>query len=214
MIKAVIFDMDGVISDTQKLHAEGESRLLARFGIHLTPAEVTKKYAGVRTKDFLNALLKTTKQTYNLDKLLEEKWQTMERLAAQSVEPVPGALRLIKKLNKDGVPLAVASASTLNYIKTVLGALGITEYFDVIVSSEMVTKGKPHPDIFLLAAKKLGLKPINCLVIEDGISGMEAAKAAHMKCIGLVADKEKIYPTPNLVLSLAEITPQYLKTIS
>jgi beta-phosphoglucomutase family hydrolase len=214
MIKGIIFDMDGVISDTQRLHAQVESGLLARFGIDLTPEEITHRYAGVRTQKFFAELLAATGRAYDLDKLMEENWQTMEKLAAESVQEIPGATQLIKRLAQEKMPLAVASASNLNYIKVVLRGLKVIDYFKAVVSSEMVARGKPSPDIFLLAAEKLRIKPEECLVIEDGLSGMEAAKAAKMKCIGLVSAKEKSYPITNLVLSLAEITPQYLQKIS
>ena len=77
----------------------------------------------------------------------------------------------------------------------------------------MVSKGKPNPESFLLAASKIKVTPEKCLVIEDGVSGMEAAKSANMKCIGLVNDKNKSYPTENLVVSLSEITQSYLEQI-
>lgn len=212
MIKGIIFDMDGVISDTQKLHAKVESELLARYGIKLSPEEISKKYSGVRTRDFFDELLKTQAQPYNLDELMKEKWQEMRKFAAESIDPIPGAIELIKTLAKK-YPLALASASNIDYVKTVLETLDISSYFSALVSGDMVSKGKPDPESFLLTASKINIPPENCLVIEDGISGMQAAKNGHMYCIGLVQNKDEDCPTKNLVLSLSEINSDYLDNI-
>ncbi len=213
MIKGIIFDMDGVISDTQKLHSQVESELLASYGIKLSPAEITAKYSGVRTRDFFADLLARQEQKYDLDKLMLEKWKRMASLANENITAVAGSVDLIKRLFEEGFYLAVASASDLDYINKVLQRLFIASYFTSVVSSEMVKKGKPAPDIFLLAAEQIKIPPAQCLVIEDGFSGMRAAVAAGMKCIGLVMDKNKDYPTKNLVTSLNDITLTYIRNL-
>ena len=213
MIEGIIFDMDGVISDTQKLHSRVETDLLRRYGINITPEEITQKYSGVRTKEFFDELLKKQKKEYNLDSLMDEKWKLMEKFALHSVDAIEGSVDLIKRLNIEGYPLAVASASNLNYVLSVLNTLKLKEYFTYVVSGDMVSKGKPNPESFLLAASKINIKPNLCLVIEDGVSGMIAAKDAGMYCIGLVQNKAKIFPTSNLVTSLHQITPKYLEEL-
>lgn len=213
MIQGIIFDMDGVISDTQKLHSLVECELLNRHGIGITPEEITRKYAGVRTKEFFDALLSQCGQEYDLEELAKEKWIKMEELAAESVDEIPGSVELIKMFYQNRLPLAVASASNLKYVQSVLGTLKVADYFNSLISGDMVSKGKPDPEIFLLAASKINVSPENCLVIEDGVSGMIAAKSANMKCVGLVQNKEKEYPTRNLVASLSEITFDYLGRI-
>lgn len=213
-IKGIIFDMDGVISDTQKLHARVESELLARLGVIISPEEITRQYAGVNTRKFLDEILRNQSVPYDLDGLMEEKWAQIEALAAQSVDPINGSIELIKRLHGAGFKKAVASASNLNYVERVIQSLGLEEYFEFLAGGDMVTNGKPDPEIFLLAASKIGIDPIHCLVIEDGTSGMKAAKSANMKCIGLVESKEREYPTENLVLSLNEVTLEYLNNLS
>ena len=213
MIKGIIFDMDGVISDTQKLHSQVEAELLSRYGIKITPSEITAKYSGIRTKEFFNDLLKKQEQEYDLDLLMEEKWSQMERFASKSINAIKGSIDLIKRLSAANYPLTVASASNINYVNTVLMTLGVKDYFSYIVSGDMVSKGKPDPESFLLAASKINVSPEYCLVIEDGVSGMQAAKAAGMKCIGLVKNNNQSYPTKNLVTSLSEITQKYIKQI-
>ena len=213
MIKGIIFDMDGVISDTQKLHSKVESELLRRYGVNITSSEITARYSGVRTREFFDYLLKKQNKKYDLESLMEEKWSQMEKFATESVEAIDGSIELIQRLSYNGYLLAVASASNWNYVQTVLKTLKVFDYFSYIVSGDMVTKGKPDPESFLLASSKIKIPPENCLVIEDGISGMKAAIAGGMKCIGLVENKEKLYPTKNLVTSLSEITIEYIGQI-
>ncbi len=206
--------MDGVISDTQKLHAKVESRILAEFGIVLSPEEITMRYAGVRTREFLSDLLNKQGAAYDIEALLKEKWAAMEKAAQEEVEEIPGSVALITDLRERGIPLAVASASNLEYVRTVLQKLGVFENFQAVVTGDMVQKGKPDPESFLLAAEKLGVAPEDCLVIEDGISGMEAAKRASMCCIGLVENLNKEYPTKNLVTSMKDISLSYIQSLS
>ena len=199
-IKAVIFDMDGVISDTQVLHSKVETELLGRYGVKITPDEITKKYSGVRTTEFFHDLLKG--KSVDIDLLLEEKWGRMINLAKISVPEIEGSINLINSLKEAGFHLAVASASRIDFIKIVLVQLGICDKFDYVVSADEVKNGKPAPDVFLLAAEKLNVKPEECIVIEDGISGMEGAKNAKMKCVGLVSDLRGEYPADILITSL------------
>ena len=213
MVEAIIFDMDGVISDTQKLHAQVEADLLSRFGVLITPEEVSRRFAGVRTKDFFGELLAAQDQIYDLDELMKEKWILMEKLASQ-VEAINGSIELIKHLHARKVPLAVASASNAAYVKKVLAELEISEMFTAIVSGDMVSKGKPDPESFLRAASELHVDPEHCLVVEDGRSGMEGARRAGMYCIALVNNIEEDYPTPNRVRSLLEISDEYLLNVS
>jgi len=204
MIKAIIFDMDGVISDTQKLHSKVEAEILNRYGIDITPNEITKKYSGVKTSDFFHDLLKDKYVDVNL--LLEEKWKKMINLARENVPEIDGSTNLINLLKEDGFSLAVASASRMEFIKLVLFKLKLEDKFEQVVSADEVKNGKPAPDIFLLAAKKLNKKPEECLVIEDGISGMEGARNAKMKCIGLVQNLNEEYPADILVTDLKQIS--------
>lgn len=213
MIKGIIFDMDGVISDTQKLHARVESDLLSRYGINLTPEEVTRRYAGMNTRKIFDEILRQQTAPYDLDLLMDEKWSKISALAEESVDPIIGSVELIQKLHSSGFKLAVASASNLKYVEKVVDALNVRHYFDFLVGGDMVTNGKPHPESFLLAATKIGIAPEYCVVIEDGRSGMTAAKVAGMKCVGLVEDMDGDYPTENRVLSLLEIDDNYLENL-
>jgi len=205
-IKAVIFDMDGVLSDTEKVYAAVESDLLGRYGINFSVEEFTDQYAGVPSNVFLKEILDKHKIKADVNKLVKEKWERVNRAVRKRVIPMPGVFKLIDKCERRKLKLAVGTSSKPDFAWTILKKLGIERKFEAVVTINDVKKGKPHPDIFLLAAKKLGVKPTNCLVIEDGRSGMTAAKAAGMKCIGLVKNKNsKDYPADILVENLSEI---------
>lgn len=205
--------MDGVISDTQKPHSSVESELLGRYGVKISPEKITRKYAGVRTRDIIEELLSKQEKEYDIEEIIREKWERLEKLASVRVEEVMGAKKLIRRLYDEGFALAVGSASNKRYVNTVLEKLDVKKYFKEIVSGDMVKKGKPDPEIFLLAAEKLGISPEESLVIEDAVSGMQAAKNAGMYCIGYVKNKEKTYPTINLVSSLNDINSDYIKRL-
>ncbi len=214
MIKAVIFDMDGVISDTQKLHAKVEAGILSKFGINISPEEITLRYSGVRTKEFFKELLTEAKVDFNLEELISEKWEKMNVLSRTEVECVDGIYELIDMLLENNIKIAVGTASNTRYAISVLEKLNIYNKFESIVTGDMVQRGKPDPAIFLLAAENIAIDPKDCLVIEDGISGMIAAKSANMKCIALVKKIDfDTYPSKNQVLSLSEITKEYLEGI-
>lgn len=212
-ISAVIFDMDGVISDTQKLHSKVEEEILSGFGIPISAEEITRRYSGVKTSEFFDDLLRNQSKPYDIKKLMEKKWKKMTEFGEMFVDEIDGATELIARLYNMGFKMAVASASNQHYVQNVIRSLQLEKYFEYLVSGDMVSKGKPDPEIFLLAASKLGIDSKNCLVIEDGISGMQAAQASGMKCVGLVMSKNDIYPTKNLVLSLREITPEYIQNL-
>lgn len=212
MIKAVIFDMDGVISDSQKQHSLLESKLLARLGIKISPKEITRRFAGVRVKDFFSKLLADKGIEADIDALVLEKRQAIVDLVKdEGTDPIPGIFELIARLEKAKIKLAVGSASSLELVGVILGTLDLQENFPIRASGQEVTNGKPAPDIFLLASDRLGVDPEQCLVIEDGVSGMEAAKAANMKCVGLVEKKKGKYPADIIVTSLDEITIDLIK---
>lgn len=209
----MIFDMDGVISDTQGLHAEVEEELLKKYGVTMSADEITEKYAGVSDKEFFERAFKGHRMPPNdITIIIAEKWDEMVALAENNIRPIPGAIELISELKRQKFKLGVASASPVKFIDLVLSKLKLKEEFDVITSGDEVERGKPDPDIFLLTAKKLGVRPKECVVIEDGINGMIAAKRAGMKCVGLVKN-EGSYPADLIVNEFKELTIEKIKNL-
>ncbi len=183
MIKAVIFDMDGVISDTNNFHSEIESKIFKSNGILLSPKEITEKYAGMSDKEFFKTVFDKFGKKVNVDEIIEEKWDKLLKHAKGKISGIDGINELVKELKDIKCKLGVASASRKEFIELVLSELNIRNRFDSITSSYEVKLGKPNPDIFLLTSRKLRVTPNECLVIEDGKLGITAAKRANMKCI-------------------------------
>lgn len=210
---AVVFDMDGVVSDTQTLHAQVEEKMLRHYGIKITAKKITEKYAGVPDNVCFTEIFKEYKVKVNLDKFIAEKWKKVLSLARKNVSPIEGSIKLINDLKKAKFKLGLASSSPLRFIKLVLSKLKLQHEFNAISSGEEVKRGKPHPDIFLLTAKKLNVRPDLCVAIEDGKSGMVAAKAAKMRCVGLVTTKEGKYPADLIVTSLYQLSTKIIKKL-
>lgn len=214
MIHGIIFDLDGVIADTQRYHSAIESELLKSLGILVKPLNITTRYAGMSDQEmFTDILKKNKKDTRYAKQLVNKKWEILMQLPKEKIKAVPFAIELITLLKNNRFALAVGSGAKKGFIQKVLQALQIVNLFDLVVSSDEVKYGKPNPDVFLLAAKKLNIVPENILVIEDGINGMIAAQRANMKCVGLVSKKDSSYPATLLITSLKQFQIKALATL-
>ncbi len=183
MIQAFIFDMDGVIIDSEPLHFSADKMLLQEFGVTITDEEL---HAYVGTTDRL--MWSELKEKYNLQLSLDEllarqKQYKRQVFTGRELQPVKGINELLGDLKKKGIPTGLASSSARDFIELILQKLKIRAYFQAVVSGEEVENSKPAPDIFLQAAKLLNAAPANCVVLEDSEHGVKAAKAAGMKCI-------------------------------
>ncbi|OGF27712.1 hypothetical protein A2303_00600 [Candidatus Falkowbacteria bacterium RIFOXYB2_FULL_47_14] len=203
-ITTIIFDLDGTLSDTNKIQSAVEAEILNRYGVKISAAEIGRRFSGVKTSEFFRELLRG--QDLDIDGIIEEKWRRVISLAKREAGPIPGALELVEYFKEAEFGLALASSSRKEYVMAVLNKLGLKDKFKTITSGDEVEKGKPDPAIFLLAAKKMGVRPEECLVFEDAMSGMTAAKRAGMKCVGLIArDDEREYPADVLVHDWADM---------
>ncbi len=181
---AFIFDMDGVLVDSEPHHIILEKRLFNDLGIDISDEEHLS-YMG-KPADRLWSEIKQNKGLKNsLKELTEKHREAAGRYFEEfyKMEPEEGLVDLLEELKRKNLPLAVASSSTKNIIDVILQKTGLKPYFDVVVSAEDVEKGKPAPDIFLRAAELLGVKPEKCVVIEDSQNGIKAAKASGMFCV-------------------------------
>lgn len=187
MIKACIFDLDGVLVDTAKYHFLSWKRLAKEFDYELTE-EINEQLKGVSRMKSLEIVMKyanisLTDQKKNA--LAEQKngWFTDYVRKMKSEELYPGVKELFSHLKMDQIKIALASSS--KNAKTIIEILGIQHEFETVVDGNMIVHSKPDPEIFQLAAKKLGLKSEDCVVFEDAEAGVEAALAAGMKCVGI-----------------------------
>ncbi|MGB8779836.1 MAG: HAD family phosphatase [Candidatus Bathyarchaeia archaeon] len=183
MIKAVLFDMDGVIAETEHVHVEAEKQTLLKYGVQITEDEL-HRYTGTTAKQMFMELIAKYKLDTTFEQIFNEKEEIMFKLLEMDAQPVKGVIELICELKKKHVKLAVASSSHRRLVQYVLRKLEITRLFDSIISAEDVAHGKPDPEIFLMSAKRLKVSPAECLVVEDARLGVEAAKEAGMKCLG------------------------------
>jgi HAD superfamily hydrolase (TIGR01509 family) len=210
----VVLDFDGVTGDTQALHTRIEHELLNELGIIVDPFQLKLKYSGIPDNTmFTEILISHNFQDVDafLPQLIEKKWIKMNSfIDREGLHPVNGSVDLIKNIHRGGYKLAIASGSPKEFLIRALDFLEISQYFTTIVSSDEVCKGKPSPDIFIEAVRRLEIDVEECVVIEDGLSGMQAALAAKIKCIGYVPDSncnsEVIWPADIIVSSISDIT--------
>jgi HAD superfamily hydrolase (TIGR01509 family) len=182
MIKAVIFDMDGVLIDSEPLHYEADSEVFRKLKIQVSEED----RAGFLGKG-PEGVLAFLKEKFNVQRSLEEliSLDNMLRVAYfknHSLPSMPGIPDLLVRVQNLGIPMAVASSSVRPLVEYLLEKQGLTGYFKCVVCGDDVPKTKPDPAIFNLAAAKLFTNPGNCLVVEDSPNGLLAAKAAGMKC--------------------------------
>ncbi|MBC8494528.1 HAD family phosphatase [archaeon] len=186
-MKAIIFDMDGVIADTERAYLEACNKLLKKFGIEVNKDDWFNRYPGTGTTYILSTIFKENniKPSEGLEYWLE-KWKTEYSKFVKNgkIKPVKGFLEFNKHINALGIKKIIATGSHKKNAYLVLKTFGIEKEFE-IVGLEDVTEGKPNPEIFLEAAKRIGYSPENCVVFEDAVVGVQAAKAAGMECVAM-----------------------------
>lgn len=192
MTKAVIFDLDGVIVDTAHYHYIAWKRLASEFNINLTPQqnELLKGVSRMRSLEIILELGNIHLDQAEMERLADKKnkWFVEYIESIRPEEIFPGVKEFIQSLRQAGIKVALASSS--KNAPRVIELLGIAKEFDAIVDGSMITHTKPHPEIFLLAASKLGLSSADCVVFEDAEAGVEAAIAAGMKCVGVGSEEQ------------------------
>lgn len=189
MIKAVIFDMDGLLINSEPFWQEAEIEIFKMAGINLTTT-MCHETMGLR----IDEAIKYWDKKFGLKKYTKQQVQEMimdkvVEFVLQKGEPLAGVIKCIEFFEEKNIPIAIASSSYYKIIQAVVKKLNITSYFDLIVSAEDTEYGKPHPGIFIETAKRLQISPENILVFEDSPNGVLAALSAQMKVIA-VPDNE------------------------
>ncbi|MCC6178159.1 MAG: HAD family phosphatase [Chloroflexi bacterium] len=181
---AVIFDLDGVLLDSEPLYLAATNAVLAREGKYLSP-EDNARYIGNRYRDVLDDLIPRLGLVHGPEYYIAETSEHLRQVFDGPLQPPPGALDLIARLAEHDVPRAVGSSSGHAWVEHILTSLDVREFFPVVVGGDDVASGKPAPDIFLRCAELLGVVPERCAVIEDSAPGVLAARRARMTAIGL-----------------------------
>jgi HAD superfamily hydrolase (TIGR01509 family) len=184
MTKAIIFDMDGVLVDSEPFHVQIEKQQFELNNLTISEQE-HHRYMGVASDVMWRDIALRHALPLEVETLIEQNKSESIRFfsSLEQIPLMPGVKEVLETLHQKGFPLAVASSSFHEIIELILERTGLRSYFLQVVSSKEAGKSKPEPDVFLLAARKLGVAPSYCLVIEDSFNGIKAAKAAGMRCI-------------------------------
>jgi len=208
--EAVIFDMDGVLIDSEPIHIGIEKQLFDKLGIDVSET-VHRSYMGA-SNEFMYSDLRSR---FNLSESVTELIESDELFRSDyfhRLDTIPandGLISLLGQIKTAGLKLAVATSSSPEIANLLLNKCGIAPFFDAIVTTSEAGKSKPSPDVYLLAAKKIGVSPEDCIVFEDSPNGLLSAKSAGMFCVVIQSDSEliqKLSKADYLIQSFTEIT--------
>ena len=211
MKKGVIFDLDGVIVSTDGLHYKAWKQMADREGIYFDQV-INNRLRGVSRMESLAIILERAEKTYTDEEKLEMASMNNElyRVSLSTRTPndiLPSVTPVLEKLRAMGVKLAIGSSS--RNTPAILKQIGLGDFFDAVADGNQIQNSKPDPEVFLLAAKLLGLPPEECVVVEDAFAGIDAAKAGGMKALG-VGDASLHEKADITAPTLAEIAPEKL----
>lgn len=182
-MRAAIFDMDGVLIDSEHLHWRAEQETMAEFGVTIAESEL-KKFAGTRAEVMFEIFIRQYQLPTTFAALYPRHEARLIQLFQNQLRTTTGIHTVLQTLSSRSIAMAVASSSSLPLIEVALHQTNLAGYFQAIVSGTQVPNSKPAPDIFLEAARRLGVPPENCVVFEDSVVGVQSAKAAGMYCVG------------------------------
>jgi len=182
---ALIFDLDGVITDTGDLHEKAWFSYCEKYKIHITSKLFRRELFGRSNKETFRILLNREIADEELSVLMDEKEALFRKMAKGHLYPTPGLIPFLEQVSKEGIPMSVASSAPLINVLFTLEQTETSGYFSHITSAEEVIYSKPNPDIFLLTANKMKMPVRKCLVFEDSFAGIQAAEEANMKVIML-----------------------------
>lgn len=178
-IKAVIFDLDGTVIDSEGNYYESDRLLLKSYGVDLTPA-MKNKYVGTGNIEMMKDIKKIYNIEDSIESMVEKKNKYYIEIARNGTKVFPEMIKFIEMLKKARFSLAIASGTSPGILDEIIKITDLGKYFSVIVSAENVERGKPSPDVFLETARRMGTDPLGCAVVEDSEYGVEAAKRAFM----------------------------------
>jgi beta-phosphoglucomutase len=210
---AVIWDMDGVLVDTGNFHFQVWRDVLARYDVPFDEEHFRRTF-GMNNYEFLQTMLGERFQPETAAEISGLKETRLRRKIRGNLKPFPGVRTLLEALNSRGIPQALASSAPLANIKAILAELALEKYFQVIVSAEHMP-GKPDPAVFLEAARRINVSPERCVVIEDALTGVQAAHGAGMRCLAVATTNppEALTNAHQVVRSLEQVNINDLLTL-
>lgn len=201
--RAALWDVDGTLIDSRRYHWLSWRGALAEENFRVTPEQFASSF-GRRNDEILRGYFPSYSDE-DIARVGHAKEETYRRLVrTHGIELLPGVHRWLYSLKVEGWLQAVASSAPLKNLEAIIHALGLEDYFSAVASAEDVTEGKPDPQVFLVAAAKLGVEPAACVVVEDAPAGTEAARRAGMRCVGVLSSHEELR-ADIVVRTLAEL---------
>jgi len=205
----VIFDVDGVLSDTGPVHYESWKKLADEIGVEFN-REFFNETFGQQSVPITRKLVGDGPSRRKIKQWADLKEKYYREMVKDKLEPLSGVLTLLNELKGKGFKIAVGSSGPPENVDLLLESLNIKHYFDVIITAAEISNSKPSPDVFLKAAENVNLKAENCLVIEDAPVGIEAAKRANMKSIALTTThpREELKDADLILLDLKDLSSE------
>ena len=205
-IKAFIFDMDGVMLDSEPFQLQSFNKVLEKFNISVSMSEFKKSYMGFRDTQICGKIINDFNLPISVEDFVSGKRNFYLSIVEKGIPQTEGLIEVVKKLHEI-IPLGIASSSQIKEIETITKKFGIYDYFKVILSAHDVTNGKPAPDVYLKASQMLGIEPSLCGVIEDTKTGIISAKSAGMKCIAITTthSAEELSGADHIISSFSEL---------
>ncbi|GAA4463352.1 HAD family hydrolase [Nibrella saemangeumensis] len=182
---AALFDMDGVIVDNHRYHTDSWLQFVGRYGRTLTPDQYATNMNGRVAADSLVYVFQRSLTPEEIVAYTEEKEEIYREMYRPRLQPTLGLIPFLKDLKRNQVPMAVGTSAPVSNISFTLDGIQVRSYFDTVVDASMISRGKPDPEIYLTAAKRLGVPPEQCVVFEDAFSGIDAGLRAGMRVIAL-----------------------------
>ena len=206
--KAAIFDMDGVIVDNDIYHIQAWCEFCKKKGIPFDESTFRTKFFGKNTRDTFHGLLDHQLTEDQINALGEEKEKIYRDIYQDHIAPVNGLIPFLTDLKASGIKTAVATSAPTRNLDFILDNLNIRHFFNILVDATGIAKGKPDPEIFLKAARLLGVSPADCVVFEDSISGISSGMNAGMSVIALATTHKvrELPVTPIVINNFSEIT--------
>ena len=212
-VQAVVFDLDGLLIDSEPLQAWAWHEYIARFGAVMTP-DILGRMLGLRAVDAVKIPIEMLDLPVDEATALRDRDEIFLAAVPGAIQPHAGAQDLIDELKQRGIPVALATSGHRRYVDLALASAGLTGLFDQEVTAELVTRGKPHPDVYLRAGELLGIPADRCLALEDAPNGVTAAKAADMRCIAIPGEhgsREGVAHADAVLESLAEVIGEMVR---
>ncbi len=218
MSAAIIWDVDGTLVDTAELHFQAWAAIAKEHGQPFTRGDFAATF-GRRNPEIIQQLFGDRFAGPAMNDLADRKEQLYRDEAAKGTDLLPGVRSLLIGLHEAGYKQAIGSSAPRANLDLILRLSGVERFFDAIIASEDTQRGKPDPQVFLLAAERLGVEPSRCLVMEDAVAGVQAAKAGGMKCVAVrfvghhTAEKLQAAGADRIVDSLAQLSIQDVRDL-